>query len=151
MLSPGSTFAGYEVESVVGLGGIGILYRARQLRLDRPVALKVVEPEIARDPRFQTNKARVENRAAMRAALEERLAARPAGEWAQSLAAARVPAGVVNDIAAAFELARRLGLEPVVSIEREDGTTIGLARNPIRLSATPPSYRSAPPRFKPPT
>jgi serine/threonine protein kinase len=49
VLSPGSTFAGYEVESVVGHGGIGILYRARQLRLDRPVALKVVEPEVARD------------------------------------------------------------------------------------------------------
>ena len=48
--SPGSTFAGYEVESVVGAGGIGILYRARQLRLDRPVALKLVEPEVARDP-----------------------------------------------------------------------------------------------------
>ncbi len=50
MLSPGSNFAGYEVESVVGVGGIGILYRARQVRLDRPVALKLVEPEIARDP-----------------------------------------------------------------------------------------------------
>jgi serine/threonine-protein kinase len=50
VLSPGSTFAGYEVESVVGLGGIGILYRARQLRLDRPVALKLVEPDVARDP-----------------------------------------------------------------------------------------------------
>jgi serine/threonine protein kinase len=50
VLSPGSTFAGYEVESVVGLGGIGILYRARQLRLDRPVALKLVTPEVARDP-----------------------------------------------------------------------------------------------------
>ena len=50
MLSPGSKFGGYEVESVVGLGGIGILYRARQLRLDRPVALKLVEPAIARDP-----------------------------------------------------------------------------------------------------
>src|SRR5207244_4432112 len=50
VLSPGSTFAGYEIESVVGGGGIGILYRARQLRLDRPVALKLVEPEIARDP-----------------------------------------------------------------------------------------------------
>ena len=47
---PGSIFAGYEVESVVGVGGIGILYRARQLRLDRPVALKLVEPEMARDP-----------------------------------------------------------------------------------------------------
>src|SRR6516165_4937060 len=50
MLAPGSTFAGYEVQGVVGLGGIGVLYRARQLRLDRPVALKVVEPEVARDP-----------------------------------------------------------------------------------------------------
>ena len=50
MLSPGSTFAGYEVESVVGAGGIGILYRARQVRLDRPVALKLVEPDVARDP-----------------------------------------------------------------------------------------------------
>ncbi len=50
MLAPGSTFAGYEVESVVGAGGIGILYRARQVRLDRPVALKLVEPDVARDP-----------------------------------------------------------------------------------------------------
>ena len=50
MLSPGSTFAGYEVENVVGSGGIGILYRARQLRLDRPVALKLVEPDVAREP-----------------------------------------------------------------------------------------------------
>ncbi|MBV8956166.1 MAG: serine/threonine protein kinase [Solirubrobacterales bacterium] len=50
MLSPGSTFAGYQVENVVGLGGIGILYRARQLRLDRLVALKLVEPDVARDP-----------------------------------------------------------------------------------------------------
>jgi serine/threonine protein kinase len=50
VLAPGSTFAGYKVESVVGAGGIGILYRARQIRLDRPVALKLVEPEVARDP-----------------------------------------------------------------------------------------------------
>src|SRR5438128_1183446 len=50
VLAPGSTFAGYEVERVVGAGGIGILYRARQVRLDRPVALKLVEREVARDP-----------------------------------------------------------------------------------------------------
>jgi crotonobetainyl-CoA:carnitine CoA-transferase CaiB-like acyl-CoA transferase len=106
-------------------------------------------PELADNPRFADNKARVANRDAMRAALEERLATRPAGAWAELLTAARVPAGVVNDIGAAFELARGLGLEPVVSIEREDGTTIELVRNPIRLSATPPSYRSAPPRFPP--
>ncbi len=50
MLSPGSTFGEYEVENVVGLGGIGILYRARQVRLDRHVALKLVGEEAARDP-----------------------------------------------------------------------------------------------------
>ena len=50
MLSPGASFAGYEVESVVGSGGVGILYRARQVRLDRPVALKLVEPQVAADP-----------------------------------------------------------------------------------------------------
>jgi serine/threonine protein kinase len=50
VLSPGSTFAGYEVESVVGAGGIGILYHARQVKLDRPVALKLVEADVARDP-----------------------------------------------------------------------------------------------------
>jgi hypothetical protein len=62
-----------------------------------------------------------------------------------------VPAGVVNDIGAAFELARGLGLDPVASIPREDGTAIELVRNPIRLSATPASYRSAPPRFPGPS
>jgi serine/threonine-protein kinase len=50
VLPPGSVIAGYQVESVVGSGGIGVLYRARQLRLNRPVALKVVEPEVAADP-----------------------------------------------------------------------------------------------------
>ena len=50
MLSPGSTFAGYQIENVVGAGGIGIVYRARQLRLERPVALKLVEADVARDP-----------------------------------------------------------------------------------------------------
>jgi serine/threonine-protein kinase len=49
-LSPGTSIAGYEVEEAVGAGGVGTLYRARQLRLDREVALKLVEPEVARDP-----------------------------------------------------------------------------------------------------
>jgi crotonobetainyl-CoA:carnitine CoA-transferase CaiB-like acyl-CoA transferase len=57
-----------------------------------------------------------------------------------------VPAGQVNDIGAAFAFAERIGLDPTVAIPRDDGGTVRLTRNPIRLSATPPTYRSAPPR-----
>ena len=87
--------------------------------------------ELADDPRFATNGARVENRDPLKAALERRLETRPAQDWAAELTAARVPAGVVNDIAGAFALARELGLDPTVEIAREDGTTVDLTRNPI--------------------
>ena len=103
--------------------------------------------ELAEDPRFVNNTARVEHRDQLTEALEQRLATRSAREWAAELTEVRVPAGVVNDIAGAFSLAQALGLEPVVEIPREDGTTAALTRNPIRLSATPPTYRSAPPRL----
>ncbi len=104
-------------------------------------------PELAQDRRFSANDDRVRNREALREELEARLASRAAGAWAEELTAARVPAGVVNDIAGAFRLATDLGLEPVVAVPRQDGSTVDLARNPIGLSATPPTYRSAPPRL----
>jgi crotonobetainyl-CoA:carnitine CoA-transferase CaiB-like acyl-CoA transferase len=104
-------------------------------------------PELAHDPRFATNSSRVANRPALLAELERRLAARPAAEWAAKLTEARVPAGVVNDIAGAFRLAESLGLDPIVGLAREDGTEVRLPRNPIRLSATPPSYRLPPPEL----
>jgi serine/threonine-protein kinase len=50
VLAPGSSIAGYVVERVVDARGVGTVYKARQLRLDRPVALKLVDAEIARDP-----------------------------------------------------------------------------------------------------
>jgi crotonobetainyl-CoA:carnitine CoA-transferase CaiB-like acyl-CoA transferase len=97
------------------------------------------------DVRFATNASRVEHRDALRAELVAALAARPAAAWVEALTPRGVPAGQVNDVAGAFALAESLGLEPVVEVPREDGTTARLTRNPIRLSATPPTYRSAPP------
>jgi crotonobetainyl-CoA:carnitine CoA-transferase CaiB-like acyl-CoA transferase len=102
-------------------------------------------PGLATEERFATNPERVANRNALRAELEERLLARPAAEWAGLLRERRVPAGVVNDVGAAFEFAASLGLDPIVEIPREDGAPARLPRSPIRLSKTPASYRSAPP------
>jgi crotonobetainyl-CoA:carnitine CoA-transferase CaiB-like acyl-CoA transferase len=104
-------------------------------------------PELAGDARFATNDARVNNRGALRAELERRLGTRSADAWVASLREARVPAGLVNDVAAAFALAEGFGLDPVVDIVRDDGTSVRLTRNPIGLSATPPGYRTAPPRL----
>jgi crotonobetainyl-CoA:carnitine CoA-transferase CaiB-like acyl-CoA transferase len=102
-------------------------------------------PELAADERFATNAGRVSARAELRPELLRRLAARPAPEWAKLLTARAVPAGMVNDIGRAFELAERLGLEPTVDIPREGGGSARLTRNPIRLSETPATYRAAPP------
>jgi len=102
-------------------------------------------PGLAAEERFATNSARVAHREALRSALESLLGVRPAAAWLEALSQAGVPAGQVNDVAGAFAFAERLGLEPTVSVAREDGTAARLTRNPIRLSRTPPSYRAAPP------
>jgi crotonobetainyl-CoA:carnitine CoA-transferase CaiB-like acyl-CoA transferase len=135
-ISPYEVYATAEGELVLAVGN------------DRQFAGLCEElgaPELAADPRFATNPDRVANRAALGAELERLLAARPAAEWAPALLARRVPAGQVNDLGAAFAFAERIGLAPTVEIPREDGGATRLTRNPIRLSATPATYRTAPP------
>jgi len=105
------------------------------------------EPDLALDQRFAANPARVENRDELRRVLGAALAGKPAAEWVELLRARRVPAGLVNDIGAAFEFAAELGLDPVVEIPREDGPPVRLPRSPIKLSKTPASYRLPPPRL----
>jgi YVTN family beta-propeller protein len=52
-LSPGSTFAGYQIEDVAGSGGMGIVYKATQIALGRRVALKLIAADLARDASFR--------------------------------------------------------------------------------------------------
>jgi serine/threonine-protein kinase len=51
-------FLGYRPEELIGQGGMGVVYRARDLRLKRIVALKVMAPELAADERFRERFAR---------------------------------------------------------------------------------------------
>src|SRR5215207_8712539 len=50
----GTNFAGYRVEALVGRGGMGVVYRATDLSLERSVALKLITPELADDQRFRS-------------------------------------------------------------------------------------------------
>ena len=48
-LEPGAAFAGHLIDSEIGRGGMGVVYRARHLALDRIRALKVLAPELSAD------------------------------------------------------------------------------------------------------
>jgi len=49
-LSPGTTLGAYEIQSQLGAGGMGEVYRARDTRLDRTVAIKILPARLAEKP-----------------------------------------------------------------------------------------------------
>ena len=50
---PGDVFVDYRIEGLAGRGGMGVVYRATQLSLERTVALKVIAPALADDEDFR--------------------------------------------------------------------------------------------------
>jgi serine/threonine-protein kinase len=51
-LETGERLGGYVIDGVVGRGGMGVVYRATEIALERPVALKLIAPELANDDGF---------------------------------------------------------------------------------------------------
>src|SRR5918998_1412454 len=62
-LQSGDVFAGHRIEGLAGRGGMGVVYRATELTLDRTVAVKLIAPALAGDPDFRARFLR-ESRAA---------------------------------------------------------------------------------------
>ena len=102
---------------------------------------------LATDPRFATNAGRVQHRETLVSLLNQALATAAADECVRRLAARGVPCGTVNGIDEAVELAARLGLEPVVEVADGHGRVSRQARHPVWFSATPATYRLAPPTW----
>jgi len=100
-------------------------------------------PALADDPRFATNGDRVEHRTELIPTLAARFAERPTDDWLAALDAAEIPAGAINDIAAAFASPWAAGrtvelVHPVLGVTRQ-------VQPPFSLSATPAAVRTPPP------
>ena len=52
-LTAGTVFAGYQIDGVAGEGGMGRVYRATEIALARPVALKLIADDFAGDRKFR--------------------------------------------------------------------------------------------------
>ena len=102
-------------------------------------------PQLASDARYRRNADRVRNREQLIARLEAIVRQRPVTAWVEQLDAAGVPCGPINDIAHALadpQVAAR-GLR--VDLPHPLAGRVPLVANPIKLSATPPTYELPPP------
>ena len=101
-------------------------------------------PELAADPRFATNAARVENRAVLVPILQALLAGRPTQDWVGVLEGAGVPCGPINDLAQVFEdpHVKSRGLR--VEIPHPLAGSVPVVASPMRLSRTPVRHGTPP-------
>ncbi len=102
-------------------------------------------PELAADPRFATNASRVRNRETLIPILQEVFLQRGVYAWVDPLEAANVPCGPINDIGQTFEYPQVKHRKMKVELPHPLSGTVPSVANPIRLSATPVEYKSAPP------
>lgn len=103
--------------------------------------------ELAENPLFLTNRDRVANRDALIALLVPPMKRRKTAEWIQALEAAAVPCGPINTLDQVFADPQVQARGLAVSLTREDGTKTPGVANPVRFSATPIEYVTAPPRL----
>ncbi|KVH11718.1 CaiB/BaiF CoA-transferase family protein [Burkholderia sp. BCCIQ04A] len=102
-------------------------------------------PELADDARFATNPSRVRHRDTLVPILAEMVKARDKADWIGALEAAGVPCGPINDLGEVFDNEQVVARGMQVSLPHPCGADVKLVRNPIRMSATPPDARTAPP------
>lgn len=101
--------------------------------------------QLCDDARFATNEERVVNRAALTSVLASIMSTRTTAEWISTLEAADVPCGPINTLDQVYRDPHVVSRGAVQHAMRPDGVEIALSGNPVRMSATPPATRRAPP------
>ncbi len=100
---------------------------------------------LARDPRFETNAKRVENRKALTELLGPIFHTRTTREWVKALEAAGVPNGPINNIREVFEEPQVIARGMKIELPHPKAGKATLVANPMKFSGTPLEYVNAPP------
>ncbi len=103
-------------------------------------------PEMATDPRFALSANRSDNRDAMFALINPAIAKWKSDDLLAALEAAKLPCGKINTIPQALVQPQTVAREMIHEIARDDGTPVRFVGFPAKLSASPVTYRHAPPR-----
>ncbi|MGH8054856.1 MAG: CaiB/BaiF CoA transferase family protein [Stenotrophomonas sp.] len=103
------------------------------------------EPQLASDPRYATNNARVAHRGELVPYLQQRLCTRPVAEWLAALERAVVPANPVNRIDQVFDDAQVQARGLRIELPHAGGGKVAMVRNPLKFSVTPLQYTQAAP------
>ena len=103
--------------------------------------------QLADDPLFATNAARVANRAALRQAILVPLATLARDELLPKLEAAHVPASPINDIGQAFADPQAIARGMRIDLDDDHGNTLPSVRSPMLMPATPLAYGRPSPRL----
>ena len=102
-------------------------------------------PELVDDPRFTTNRARIQNRGALNDILEPIFRSRPKRHWIDVLGHNGVPCGPVNELDEVFEEPQVKARGMVIRMQHPQRSDMPLLANPIKFSDTPIQYRMQPP------
>ena len=100
---------------------------------------------LADDPRFATNPARIEHRAALIPLLVEMVKEKTKAQWITLLEAAGVPCGPINNLQEVFENEQVIARGIEMHVPHPTAGTMKLVASPIRLSKTPVEVRMPPP------
>jgi crotonobetainyl-CoA:carnitine CoA-transferase CaiB-like acyl-CoA transferase len=104
-------------------------------------------PELATDPRYDTETKRVENRATLIPLLNEILSARTAEEWLKRFEGAGVPAGRIKSVPEVCESEHLRARGMIASLPHETAGEVTVVGIPVRLHATPGALVLPPPRL----
>lgn len=102
-------------------------------------------PDIAADPRFATNVARLRHREALIPLLTAILATRDAADWQRRLASTGIPTGTVRTVGEALRSPEAAARDMVSTVQHPKAGALELVSSPIRMSGTPVRPPSAPP------